>query len=377
MGYGLRIVAEVKTEGEPFIAVLEGRLDPFGLVWEEDGFHRIERGFPGGDDWRQGAFGYRVKLKDNLLFGPITLERKPDLPMAAPVGPDFPLFTDLIESVEIGFNYRFSSDVRIDSLTQEVGLEMVLADPGIWTRSFTLMQPTKKQGEFAISIPLDIDQLREMADGIARELVRGWPEGLEINIIARVHTIAETEFGIIDEAFSHQLRGTIGERIQWSGVGGEGVDGLLSTREGAITKEVILPNLGVQQFRRSSLIGLGVSFPIFAALAVLFWMRRPQYSFLKEELQKNRKKYGELLSEVSDAPSIREGELVIPAVSADALANISNNSLKPILLKIYPDRHTYYVIDGLIRYEFVSEEPIAPEITKKVKGGTASKKTSK
>jgi len=58
-------------------------------------------------------------------------------------------------------------------------------------------------------------------------------------------------------------------------------------------------------------------------------------------------------------------EVTIGACSLEALVNISNNSLKPILLKVEPDKHTYYVIDGLVRYEYVSglELPVKEERT--------------
>jgi len=57
---------------------------------------------------------------------------------------------------------------------------------------------------------------------------------------------------------------------------------------------------------------------------------------------------------------------IICASSVEALVNISDNLLKPILLKAGPDKHTYYVIDGLVRYEYVSrlELPAKEERTK-------------
>jgi len=176
----------------------------------------------------------------------------------------------------------------------------------------------------------------------------------EITIFAQVHTIAETNYGTIDEVINYQLIGKMGETIEWAVVEG-GEEELTCVKTGTITKEITEPNLVVQQLRKSSLIGLAVSFPIFCALAVLYWMRRAKLSFLEKELNRNRKKYGELISEVSDFPSTRDGEIIIRAASLEALVNISNNSLKPILLKVEPDKHTYYVIDGLVRYEYVSK----------------------
>ena len=365
--YLLKILAEVRTGGEPFMAVLEGELDSSTLKWGEDGFNKIERGFPGEDDWREAAFGYKVKLKENELFGPITLERNPHVPSVVAVDPDFALFTDLVESLDIGFNYQFNCDAEINSLTEEVKIEMVTGEPERWREAFTLVPLTKKQGEFTINLPLDIGKLREMAESIDQQLGGRGAKEQEMTIFAQVHTVAETNYGTIDEVFNYQLKGKMGETIAWAVVEGRegGEKGLLLIKEGAITKEITEPNLVVQQLRKSSLIGLAVSFPIFCALAVLYWMRRAKLSFLEKELERNRKKYGELISEVTDFPSTRKEEVTIGACSLEALVNISNNSLKPILLKVEPDKHTYYVIDGLVRYEYVSglELPVKEERT--------------
>ncbi len=353
--YLLKVVAEVPTESGPFTAVLEGELDSSTLEWKQDGFNKIERGFPGGDDWSQANFGYRVELKENELFGPITLERKPDVSRVAAVGPDFSLFTDLVESVDIGLSYQFNCDAEIDSLTEEVEVEMVVAEPGRWRQSFTLLQPTKKQGEFTINLPLDIGRLREMADSIDQQLGGKGAKELEITILAQVHTVARTDYGTIDEIFNHRLTGKMGETIEWGAVEKGAEDkGLLSTKEGAITEEILVPNLLPRKLTTSSLIGLGISLPIFCALAVLYWRRRPKLSFLEKELNRNRKKYGELISEISKMPRIRKSEVIIPASSLEALVNISNNSLKPILLKVDRDKHTYCLIDSSVRYQYVS-----------------------
>lgn len=353
-GYLLKIVAEVGSGSDPFTAVLEGELDSSALKWKEAGFTQIERGFPGGDDWRQGAFGYKVKLKENVLFGPVLLERKPDLPLMVVVSSDFPLFTDLVESVDIGFDYQFNSDTEINSLTEEVKVEMVLMEPERWRKTFILVPPTEKQGEFNLNIPLDIGKLREMAETIDAEIGGRVGREQEITISVQVHTIAETDYGTIDEVLNYQLKGKMGEKIEWGAVEG-GAKGLLLIEEGAITKEITEPNLVSQRLRTSSLITLGLSLPIFCGVAVLYWRRRPKSSFLDKELKRNRKKYGALISEVTDLPSITEKEVIIPASSLAALANISNNSLKPILLKVEPDKHSYCVIDGLVKYEYISE----------------------
>ncbi len=356
--YLLRIIAEVPTESGAFEAVLEGELSSSTLKWEEDGFGKIERGFPGGDDVRQGAFGYKVWLKENELFGRVSLERSPDLPMPVVIDPNFPLFTDLVESMDIGFNYQFYCDAPAIR-TEEVTIKMEVAEPGRWKKSFTLVPLTEKEGKFTINLPLDIEKLRAMAEGIDAEIGGRGAKEQEVTIFARVHTIAQTDHGSIDEDIDYQLKGKIGEKMEW-GVVEEEAEKLVLNKKGAITKEVTELNLVYYNLRNSSLIGLAASFSVFCALAGLFWWRRPELSFLERELKRNRKKYGELISEVSDFPPIKNGANIIPVSSLEALVNIANNSLKPILLKVEPESHTYYIFDGWLMYEHIVGELALP-----------------
>ena len=353
--YLLKIIAEAGTGDEHFTATLEGELNSSTLKWKEEGFNKFERGFPGGNDWRQASFGYEVQLKENELFGPITLERKPDLPGIAAVSPDFSLFTELVESLDIGFNYQFNCDTQINSLEEEIKVELVMAEPERWKKSFTILPSTKKQGNFTLVFPLDIGKLREVAEDIDKKISDRGVKGQEITILAQVHTIAKTDSGIIDEIFEYQLKGKMEEQIAWGVVekGKEETKGLTLIKEGKITKEITKPNLLSQKLRKSSLIGLWVSFPIFCALAFLYWKRRERPTFLEQELKRNRKKYKELISEVANFPPTKEEEAIIEVPSLEALANISNNSLKPILLKVEPDKQTYWVADDLTRYCYI------------------------
>lgn len=77
---------------------------------------------------------------------------------------------------------------------------------------------------------------------------------------------------------------------------------------------------------------------------------------MEEELKRNRKKYKELISEVTDFPEVKVEESIIDASSLEALVNISNNSLKPILLKVEPEKHIYWVSDGQTRYCYVVKD---------------------
>lgn len=347
--FQLKIIAETGRGSNLLVVTLEGDLSSSALKWKEEGFNKIERGFPRDDDWRQGAFGYRVKLKENELFGPITLERKPELPTVEAIAPDFTLFTNLVASLDVGFNYRFNANTQINSLEQKTEAWVVIEEPGRWKKTFTLSVPAKAQGEIALSFPFDIGGLQEMAAAVNKKIDGRGAKELEITIFTRVHTVARTDSGTIDEVFNHQLTGKIGETIEF------GKD-LISAKEGKITEIITEFNPVTQQLQKTSFIVLGVSFVAFCVLAYFYWKRRPAPSFLKEELKRNRKKYKDLISEVTKLPATGEGETIIDTSSLEALVNISNNSLKPVLLKVEPEKHTYWVADGSTRYRYVVKE---------------------
>jgi hypothetical protein len=355
--YLIHIKAEIETGSGTFKAALEGKLNTSTLTWDEAGFNKIERGFPGGDDWRQAVFGYEVKLKDNGLFGPITLRREPDLKTPFTVDPSFTLLPNLVEAIDIGFNYQFSCNAQINSLKEEANVVMVIGESDKWQKSFTLVEPTIYQAGIAIKIPLDIGKLLEMADSMDELAVSPGVKEQQITITAQVHTVAETSAGTIDEIYSQQLKGNIGSLITWE-TGESGSNELSLAKNGKITETNTVPNVFAQKLRTYSLIVFGGSLLAFCVLAIIYWRKRPELSVLEQELKTNRKKFGDLISEVSVYPIIRPGEVIISVSSLEALANISSNSLKAILLKIEPDKHTYCVLDGLVRYEYISQREV-------------------
>lgn len=346
----LIITAEVGEGDNLFTMTLEGDLNPNTLKWKGEGFSKAERGFPGGNEWRQGAFGYRVKLKKNELFESAILERIPQLPEIATIGPDFPLSTELVESLDLNFNYRFTSDIRIDSLEEEVNVWIVVEETGRWQRTFILLPPTKKQTEFALTFPLDIGgKLREMIEDINKKIGSRGKEG-KITVFVQVHTIAETNVGVINEVFEQQLSGKINEKIEW------GEKGLTLIKAGTVTQKVVEPNPLPPKLMRFSSIGLGVSLLVLFALVFLYRRESKKLSFLEKELKKNRRKYRDLISEAVKYPEADEDETVIDIASLEALVKIANNLIKPVLLMADQEKQIYWISDGQIRYCYVIED---------------------
>jgi hypothetical protein len=213
--YLLRVEATAGAGDEPLTAVLEGDLSASALAWHEAGFQKVERGFPGGDTLRWAAFGFRAKLTDNSLFGPIFIERTPADPKVSPVGQGQPLLTSKVEYVDIGLDYQFSSDSQVRSMAAKVQVDLTLSESGGWTKTYTLAGPVEKDGAFSLSIPVDIGKLVEMADRNDEEAGGRAAQDRQITVAAQVRTHALTDAGVIDEVFRQQLTGRIGKSVTW------------------------------------------------------------------------------------------------------------------------------------------------------------------
>jgi hypothetical protein len=124
-------------------------------------------------------------------------------------------------------------------------------------------------------------------------------------------------------------------------------------KPGKITSTTTTVNTPVRVMRLSSVIVLVIGAGLFAFLLPVYLRTKPRTS-LMDGLKTNRKKYGELISDVASFPEAGRGLPVTAVPSLDSLVRISNNSLKPILLKIDSDRHSYRVIDGAVTYQYVS-----------------------
>lgn len=347
--YLLKIVADVGPVNNPFEVVLEGQLNSNTLIWNEAQFSKIERGYPGANNLVYGSFGYIAKLKNNSLYGPITIEIKPIIPEFQPTPVGSALFIDTVESMDVDFNFTFSSDIAVNSLTNDFKVDMVLSEQGRWSRTFTLVEQSGTPGAFSISIPLDIDKLTEMIGKINQE-IGGWAASAQdITFMVQVHSVASTAAGIINETFTQQLKGTIRDKISWENAN-TGQENLVLTKTANITKPVTVSAVGIKFLRIFSTFGVGLAWGLFFVLGYMYFSKKKSVLALMAEQRKITKKYKDLISEVSTLPKMGDGETMVQVYSMQDLVNISNNSLKPILLKVEANRLAYLVIDSMKWY---------------------------
>ncbi len=76
---------------------------------------------------------------------------------------------------------------------------------------------------------------------------------------------------------------------------------------------------------------------------------------LEGEAFRARKMYKDIIVDVQDMAPAKAGEVVIPIYNLDELVKVAEALLKPVLHKAEVEKHTYYVIDGTVRYQCVSD----------------------
>jgi len=305
----------------------------------------------------------RIKLKENSIFDTKTLEPPPSVPPPTPpspapaktVGPGEVIFSKLVDRIDATFHYKFKSSRPIRELSQEMTITAVLENPEVWSKKFVLVPRTKKSGDFSVNFPLDINHFTEMLDAIRSET--GVPaESYNLTITADVHTVAQTDFGPIDEVFSQTLSTALGKgTLEWN-------EELTKSEPSSITTSQMIPNpskyvgLSVSGARNLSTALAGVFFLFLLFSVVLYIKFKPEkLSQIEREAQRASKKYGSRMAEAT-SQTLLEGEKIISLGSMEDLIKVADELGKPIIHQAptTPEEpHAYYVFDGATRYQYV------------------------
>jgi len=358
--YYVSVISEVSSDGAALTSTFSGELNASYLIWESGSFVNISRGFPGEDNMMLGVYGYSVQMKDNDLYGRIVLENKPGLPKLQEMDPASGLFTSLVKSMDISYDYSLTSDADIQSLSVEVELELVLGETDRWTRTWTVLPETEYSGPVSVSVPLDIGKLKAMAASIDESIEGKTVNSQNISLIARVHTVARTSDGVIDESITQQMTGTMGDSIVW-GNEDTGDEELSLVKNGKITSKIESTDQFVKIFRIVAIILFAVVLCLFGLLIFRYLKSRPAKT-LDDILKQNLKKYGALISEIDEFPQASSETRIVEVPKLESVINIANNSLNPVLLKIENNRHTYCVIKDNNRYVYTENGEAEKEI---------------
>jgi len=311
-----------------------------------------------------GGFDYSVRLKPDSPFGAITLNppstippESPALPSSKTVGPGETLFLELFDRMDMTFSYHFESDWPLRQIAEEVEINAVLGDRSVWSKTFALVPPTEKNGDFSVTFSLDSDHLSHFMDVFKAIITETRASGARsLTIEANVHTIAQTGYGPIDEEFSHSLSTTLdSDTLVWEGE-------LVDSKAGTIELSRMIPNpnkfvgLSIGQARNLFATIMGIVFILFLySLVMNVWFKPEKPPRIEEEALRARRKHKGVIVDVQEVPEAKAKEMVIQLNSLDELIKAADNLLKPVLHKAEAQRHTYCVIDGSTRYEYISE----------------------
>lgn len=311
-----------------------------------------------------GDFDYSVPLKPDSPFGAIVLKppsptrpTPPTPPSSKISGSEDTLFFRLLEEIDVSFSYHLESDLPVSQITEEVEINAILEDPGVWSKTFALIPLTQKSGDFTVTFPLDIDDLRHFNDVFrAIEDETGVSAAHNLTIKADVHTVARTPFGPLDEDFSQTLSTALEEdTIAWN-------EELVKSEPGVIERPLLVPNpykfvgLSISWLRNLSAIVAGVVFMLFLYLLTMnVWFKPEELPIIEKEALQARKKYKSVMVDVQELPEAEDKAMVIQLGSLDELIKAADNLIKPVLHKAGAQSHIYCVIDGSTRYEYISE----------------------
>jgi hypothetical protein len=315
-----------------------------------------------------GEFDYSVLLKPNSPWGAITVVPPPGISPSPPpsppptlpplssktLGPEDPIFLNLLDSIDATFSYNFRSDKHLRQVTTEVEINAILEGAELWSKSFPLVS-IEGGRDLSVGFTLDLIYYIGLVD-IIREETGASAEAYGLSIIADVHTIAETDFGKIDEVFSQTLSTSLGGgNLGWN-------EELSLVKPGSITKTESVPNpskyLGLSPavVTKSSTAAIGIFFLLLLFSVVLFVRFKPvKLSPIDEEVQRVHKKYGKLMAEATVHKPTGD-EIIISLGSMEDLTRIADEIGKPII-HLMPTTaegsHTYYILDGVTRYQYL------------------------
>ena len=132
-------------------------------------------------------------------------------------------------------------------------------------------------------------------------------------------------------------------------------DELEKSETGTIESTRIVTDPNVGRYRTFSIVALAV---ILVGYLFVVWnviRARPLMSKVEEEAFKAKRKYKNVIVDIVELPVAKPEEAVVTVGSLDELVKAADSLFKPVLHQTEAGKHTYCVIDGLTRYEYIGK----------------------
>jgi len=295
-----------------------------------------------------GKNDYTANLTPNLIYNQSTLKTGEGI-----------IYTTITESIETNLTYIFkiSGLNHPANITIKYSIDAIYESP-LWRKRFNVV-PMSVQNSTGSTAYLyydyivNLNKAEEIFEVIESETGTSIST-YNLTISPKIHTIAYTDVGIIDEHFNPSIR------IQFIHYATEGdhisIDGFDYQRFGGLheNEKIYQPWIMTQRY-----YAYAYSLTSFSALVFISWMfikNRPKQIRIKNPLEEIVKKYEEILFEISEEPS-HEGQRVTMN-TLEELIQLADGLGKPVFYNKKPGidqnvgmTYSFYVLDGSIRYE--------------------------
>jgi|WetSurMetagenome_2_1015567.scaffolds.fasta_scaffold14753_2 hypothetical protein len=305
---------------------------------------------------QQGQFSYQIYFKPSSPFGETVLD-SPSLPVPAP-SPALTLLTSndvivnsLIENMDMDFSYDLVSSKEIKNLEETATLEVILENPGKWSKSFKVVPLESHSGKFTISFPVDLDNYSEFFRTIQEE-IGGGANVRNLTIKATVHAKADTDYAPVSTDFIHSITTDLSADIlSWSA-------NLTQVEPGQIKANQIIQQpkkflwIPISQLRVISLVATIILFPLLVLFVIRYMVNRNKIPVAARTVIEAHNRHKGMIVEVKGIPDIAFGETLVKVDSLDDLVKTAENLMKPVLHQFGGNEHIYYVFDAGVRYEY-------------------------
>ncbi len=131
------------------------------------------------------------------------------------VEPTPPYFMKLIDSIDVYYSYQFLTAEPVTRVTEQVEISGVVSSPGMWEKEFIIVPKTEQSGAFTISFPFKTSDFFNVAGNVTEEI--GIGKGAPTVLLkARVHTVAQTAAGVLEDDFVQTVSVKLGAAtLEW------------------------------------------------------------------------------------------------------------------------------------------------------------------
>lgn len=308
-----------------------------------------------------GMFNCVARLKPNLIYNQTTLTPEEGI-----------LYMRITENFNIMFTYTFTLS-QPANITVTHNLNTAIASPAGWNKTYVVplegspLNFMGKNAEFTLSLTVDPTPYAETVKEINKE-TGTTSQDYTLIIKPLIQTVAETGGHTIEEDFEPALEVKAQYRTQSGDV--YSIECLEHKNQKAITEKQTIYHPEVIMRRYAS---YAIAIFTFTALTytILQFSRISEYITMKT-VEEEIKPFRKIIANIAEKPLHEGNRTTVRMKTLEDLAKISEELIKPILHEepilekgVSNMRgHTFYVLDGDVRYEFTFDEMVE---TKKMK----------